>query len=405
VTFAAAKATQAQPGGLGDPVYAVPSGRRLMQTPPIEYLFDPELVANRLRDLPGIAAILRDPYQEGVPSLAFPKRRKTRREIVRVIGRHNLYDHLDRLLNEFEELLDRGWTTHQLKASSLDEFGSLVSEVLVARHFAGQGLDLAPTVGQTITGVKPEFYVSDGTMTAGIEVFQPRDWQLIDAFIRKGTQLLVDADIPFDFGAGLELRLEHHFDENGQLVHPHPDLLEAGLAAAGSGFFEKLARELERLAPSALTLIVARADVNLEFEASIEMIEPSQGDEPARGVSHGWSVSAYVPEAIFHDILEKVRDKAGRRQAGQPGSQHARLLAVDLSTSPIKPHLYDTPRQTVYLDDVRDTLGSSVAAGDYDVIALCDPSFDEGLVPLFVCTNERETASTLLGPLPSVAVV
>lgn len=277
--------------------------------------------------------------------------------------------------------------------------------MLVGRHFGTTGFDLVPTVGQTITGVKPEFYVSNGATTAGVEVFQPRDWQLIDAFIRKGSQLLVDADIPFDFGASLELRLDHHFNADGELVHPHPALLEAGLAAAGAGFFEKLLRELERIEPSARTLIVSRPDVNLEFEVSVGSIAASSGAEPDRVVSHGWSTGAYVPEAIFHDILEKVLDKARRRQAGPPGSLHRRLLAVDLSTSPIQPHLYDAPRQTLYVDDVRATLGPSVAAGDYDVIALCDSSFDEGLKPLFVSTNDEETASVVVGALPSGTVV
>jgi putative transposase len=53
----------------------------------------------------------------------------------------------------------------------------------------------------------------------------------------------------FDYNASLELRLEHHFDENHKLVHPHSALLEAGLAAAGASFLEKLTRELERLEP------------------------------------------------------------------------------------------------------------------------------------------------------------
>jgi hypothetical protein len=376
-----------------------------MQAPPIEYLFDPELVADRLAGLPRIHAILRDPRTEGVPATAFPKLRKTRREILRVLGRHNLYDHLDRLLNEIERLFEDGWTTHQLKASSHDEFGSLVSEVLVARHLADAGFDLSPTVGQTISGVKPEFYASNSTTTVGVEVFQPRDWQLIDAFIRKGTQLLYDADIPFDYGASLELRLDHHFDEDGKLVHPHPAVLEAGLTAAGSGFFDKLVREIEFIAPTARTLIVSRPDVNLEFEVKIEPIREAAGDEPARGISHGWSTAAHVPESIFHDIVEKVLDKAQKKQAGPPGSPHTRLLTVDLSTSPIQPHLYDAPRQQLYLDDIRDTLGPSVAAGDYDAIALCNPSFDHGLNPLFVCASDEESASAVPDALPAGLVI
>jgi hypothetical protein len=371
---------------------------------PIEYLYDPDTVSARLAGLPRIQAILRG-SRVGQPSVSFPRLLKTRREILRVLGRHDLYAHLDRLLEEIEQLLAHGWTTHQLKASSHDEFGSLVSEVLVASHFDKAGLQINPTTGQTVSGVKPEFYVSDGSMTAAVEVFQPRDWRLIDAFIRKGTQLLYDADVPFDYAASLDLRLDHHFDEKHKLVHPHPALLEAGLAAAGAGFLEKLTRELERLVPGERTLIVSRPGVNLELEVVFGPVQEADGDEPARAISHGYSTSGYVPEAIFHDILEKVLDKAQRRQAGQPGSPHTRLLAVDLSTSPIQPHLTDGPRQSACLDDIRDTLGPSVADGDYDIVALCQPSFNEGLNARFVCTSAAAVASALLSSLPPATVV
>ena len=163
--------------------------------------------------------------------------------------------------------------------------------------------------------------------------------------------------------------------------------------------------KLARLEPSGRTLIVSRPDVNLECEVAFGPIHESDGDEPARAVSHGYSTSGYVPEAIFHDILEKVLDKAQRRQAGPPSAPHARLLAVDLSTSPIRPRLDDGPRQSSYLDDVLDALGPSVAGGDYDVIALCEPSFDDGLNARFVCTRDLVVATALLGSLPSSPVV
>jgi hypothetical protein len=77
----------------------------VLQAPPIEYLFDPQLVKERLGQLPRLALLLRDPLHSAPQSAAFPKLRKTRREIVRVIGRDGLYEHLDRLLNELEALL------------------------------------------------------------------------------------------------------------------------------------------------------------------------------------------------------------------------------------------------------------------------------------------------------------
>jgi hypothetical protein len=76
-------------------------------------------------------------------------------------------------------------------------------------------------------------------------------------------------------------------------VHPHPALLEAGLATAGARFLEKLAQEIERLEPSERTLIVSRPDVNLEFEVVFGSVHDANGDEPMRAVSHGYSTSAY----------------------------------------------------------------------------------------------------------------
>ena len=58
-----------------------------MDAPLIEYLFNPELISDRLAGLPRTRAILRNPHDDGVPAISFPKLRKTRREILRVLGR------------------------------------------------------------------------------------------------------------------------------------------------------------------------------------------------------------------------------------------------------------------------------------------------------------------------------
>jgi hypothetical protein len=71
----------------------------------------------------------------------------------------------------------------------------------------------------------------------------------------------------------------------------------------------------------------------------------------------------------------------------------------------IRSHLDHAPRKSLYLDDIRDTLGSSVAGGDYDVVALCEPSFDDGLSPRFVCTRDERAAAAVLSVLPAGLVV
>ena len=315
-----------------------------------------------------------------------------------MIGRHGLYEHLDRLLDELEALLEQGWSTHQLRTSSRDEFGSLVAEALVAHEFDARGFKLVPTVGETLEGAKPEFYADDGSLRVGVEVFQPRDWRLLDEFNRKAISLLADADVSLDFRASLVLRLEHLFDEQHRLIHAYPELLERGIAIAGMAMLGKLVAEFARLKAPSHTLIVAYPDVNLEFEAAFEGVAAS-GDRPDRCVSHGYSTGAYDPEAAFIDILHRVRAKAGERQAGPPASPHIRLLVVDISTNPFVAHLDDDVRRPHYLDALRDFLLPTITE-DYDVIGLCVPSWDRGLGPAFVCAVSAEVAEAALGALP-----
>ena len=367
--------------------------------PAIEYLFDPRLVEERLDRLPRLKSLVGDPAREGVSANAFPRLRKTRREIFRVIGRSDAYPHLAQLLQELESCLARGWTSHQLKASSHDEFGSLVSELHAARHFLGRGFTLNTTTGETIAGRKPEFYVSDGEIDAGVEVFQPRDWRLLDEFTSKASAFLFNADLGRDYLATLALGLEHEFDEHHRLIHPHPELYEDGLRDAGEQLFAELEAKLPKLTAPEDSLTVAPANINLKLDATFEYVGES-GDEPVREIRHGYSVSAYSPEWIFGEIAEKVRAKARRRQAGAPDVNYTRLLIVDLSTSPIRPHLDDTIRRPRYLEVIQDTLGETVRC-DYDIIALCESTLDDGLQPRFVVATAKaaEAAERLVGPL------
>ena len=131
--------------------------------------------------------------------------------------------------------------------------------------------------------------------------------------------------------------------------------------------------------------------MNLEFEATFEEVAAS-GDRPDRSVSHGYSVSAYDPEADFMDILRRVHAKARKGQAGPAGSPDVRLLAVDISANPFVAHVNDNVRRPRYVDALRDVLLPTITE-DYDVIALCVPSWDCGLCPAFVCSESARPPS------------
>jgi hypothetical protein len=226
-----------------------------------------------------------------------------------------------------------------------------------------------------------------------VEVFQPRDWQLIDGFARKATGLLLNADVPTDFYASITLRLEHDFNSEHRLLHPHPEVLEAGLGEAMPEFLAGLADKVAALGEPDDRLVVSRPDVNLELETTFESVAPS-GEEPDRAIAYGYSVSAYSPEWIFGDILRRIRSKAGERQAGGPGEPRIRLLIVDLSTSPISAHLDDEIRRPRY-DQLFDDIVRPCAPDDYDVIALCEPSWEHGLSPRFVAAGDTEHVGLL----------
>ena len=61
---------------------------------------------------------------------------------------------------------------------------------------------------------------------------------------------------------------------------------------------------------------------------------------------------------------------------------------VTFRASPIQPHLYDDVREGLYTDALRSLVAPAVP-GDYDVIALCDPAWDDSANVHFVCAREN----------------
>jgi hypothetical protein len=118
-----------------------------------------------------------DPQEEACRSVVgvIPAPKKTNREILRILGRADLYAHLDELLGSLEHCLERGWDAHQLGARDRSEFASLVSDLQVAEHCLLRGFTIGSPVGRNIEGRKPDLYVAKGPFAAIVEVFRPRE--------------------------------------------------------------------------------------------------------------------------------------------------------------------------------------------------------------------------------------
>ena len=150
------------------------------------YLFNPETVEKRLASMPRTGKLIHPGKRDEAPSAAFSALRKTRREILRILGRAEGYAHLDKLLAVLEHGLGSGWDAHQLGARDRDEFASLMSDLQVAEHCLLRGCTLKSPVGLPIKGTKPDMYVATSAGDAIIEAFRPRELQAFYWFSDRG---------------------------------------------------------------------------------------------------------------------------------------------------------------------------------------------------------------------------
>ena len=148
------------------------------------YLFDPATVEQRIVSLPRVAGVIHSAMRTGEASASFPKLQKTKREILRILGRAEGYAHLDALLRSLDFCLERGWDAHQLGARDHDEFASLMSELAMTETSLLGGFTIQPTVGLRIQGRKPDLFVTSAAGSAIVEVFRPRELQAFHAFER-----------------------------------------------------------------------------------------------------------------------------------------------------------------------------------------------------------------------------
>jgi hypothetical protein len=338
------------------------------------YLFNPATVEARIASLPLTAALIHEKKRAGEPSDAFPALEITDREILRILGRSEIYAHLDELLKSLERCLSEGWDAHQLGARDRDEFASLMSDLQVAEHCLIRGFTLRSPVGVDLHGVKPDLFAQKDDLAVVIEVFRPRELPAFHDFLTDATRLLHEADIPLDYGAEVKLGVISDFDADGRLVSPwHPIALEDALAPVAPDALAAIAEKLGSLQPSPHdALVLEWAESNLKVMVEFASARRRRGHEPVRSVTNSKGYGGYDRVGMLARLIPPIINKAKKRQAGERDAA-TRVLVCDVSDTIVAAHLQDAPRQHAYRELLTRELGPQLER-NYDVIALAERS-------------------------------
>lgn len=347
------------------------------------YLFLPEHVRNRLKSFPALKGRLRDPEKEGSPSRAFPKARKTGRQIYRVLANDH-FPHLLELLERIDGCMSRGL---QLPTLTRTSGGSNFDSGLAELRTAEQLLEAAWTLEELeITRDQesvPEFLAIKNGHTAVVEVYCPRTREGLDQFMDRLMHEAKDLDRALDFRFEIKVEQLNRFDEQGHLLHVNPQELARGLDQPTQQRLEAalISEMYDQLDAGQGECRAAVEDAGLNIKCSLQFsdVTASRSDLPARwGSSSPPGFSGYAPEAIFDRLVGRgVRRKALRRQG--PGSEATSesFLVVDMSCSDLANHF----AQPSYVEDFKksllDHLGDN--RGGYDAILFCDRRNGPGL--------------------------
>lgn len=373
------------------------------------FLFDPTRIAQDLARRPHLKAALGDPHQQGEPSEHFASYRKSPLQIYRVLA--NLHhEHLERLVNSLDFCLGRGYQQPKLiRTRGRAEFASALSELQVADHFLLRGFTVVGFDATKGSDPLPDLLVQGKGLRALVEVYRPVEWEGLDEIGRDATDAMKNLDVPFEYLWRWEPTRLEDFDLSGsrpRLLSLHPEPLSDAIerdnrrAALIHPLVDQLRRRLLAGEQPPLEAASTHREMNVRLTLTIEEAAPRE-DAPARdGIVGGLSLSGYAPEAMFERLVkEKVRDKAGKRQARSDGTA-LEILVVDVSGSKIESELrhedYYRPRFLATLKELEGDLS-------YDAIVFCEPrGWGKELFAHFAVFKEESVTNAELGQLFSL---
>ncbi|MEK0337631.1 MAG: hypothetical protein QQN41_09390 [Nitrosopumilus sp.] len=305
----------------------------------IEYIFSPDNVSSILENCTFIKERLRDPQREGKPSDAYPRARKSSREIYRILS-YQHYPHLQELLGKLEDCLKAGYEQPTLlRTRSQVEFSSATSELYAAFHlqkldFSVKGLDISKKE-KTV----PDIEASKGEVSCICEVYAPRDWDGMENYFDELQLLITNLDVPFDYIFTINMKIRNHFDEHGNLLRFDPWQF--------SDFFEKIAsrtqemeevkkdilEDFERNNESEFQKFYQYEHLNVNMYIQFKRIERSAGDLPDRvGFTSLPTLTGYAPEGMFEQLVKRrIKAKMLKRQTKQGNGENIGVYFIDVS--------------------------------------------------------------------------
>lgn len=329
------------------------------------FVFDPARVARVLAALPALALLLRDPRAEGQPSAVFDAMRLTDRALYRLLANPH-YPHLRESLRGIDGAAAGGLSLKELRNANLrGDFGSYLQEALLADHFLTRGL--AVSKGQAGNGRNPDLEIVASDFTATVEVYSPRSWQWRKDWLDDVVDTLKYADIPYAYSVSVDV-----------LVHGIPvdtELLEKMILDTGRDVLTRLTTDLGNIDETVAGETWMYDHQGGEITTTIHFTRVEHTNIGLdRWVSMSPPGEIYRAEPEFDDVLQKIREKAEKRQA-ERGSGVVRGLAADVSRTGID-HELETGR--VRLDPVAAArAGIDLDGLGLDFIALTLPLRDK----------------------------
>jgi hypothetical protein len=223
------------------------------------------------------------------------------------------------------------WAAGGLKLKELrnanlrGDFGSYLQEALLADHFLTRGLGVSK--GKAGNDRNPDLEIVASDFTATVEVYSPRSWQWRKDWLDDVVDTVKYADIPYAYNASVDVVV------HGIPVDTEP--LERMILDTGRDVLTRLTTDLgnldETVAGATWTYDHQRGEITTT-------IEFTRVEHTTTGLDRWVSMSPpgeiYRAEPEFDDVLQKIREKAEKRQV-ERGSGALRGLVADVSRTGI----------------------------------------------------------------------